>query len=320
MSTNQNPVGEHISFDEQVVVVTGGGQGLGRAYALEFARRGAAVVVNDVAAEAADAVVAEITESGGRASAAYDSVGTPEGGEAIVGRAVSDFGSVDAIVHNAGSWRNGPLEDMSAQDLDAVLDVHLRGAFFVARPAWKLFQAKGYGRVVLTSSSAGAFGRDLGSNYVCAKAGLIGLAKAMSHEGERHGIKANAILPNAKTALTRRPMDPAYRARMDASLTAILPRRIPEMVTPMVAYLASRQCSVNGEAYAAGCGHFARVFIGETAGWASVPAAPPTAEEVMAHFDEIHSRADYAVPKSIFDDMEWVTKALRAVDAEALVD
>jgi NAD(P)-dependent dehydrogenase (short-subunit alcohol dehydrogenase family) len=317
---SREAVDERISFEGQVAIITGAAHGLGRSYALELAGRGAAVVVNDVAAEAADAVATEIKESGSRAIASHDSVGTPEGGAAIVRTAVDTFGSLDVIVHNAGTWRNAPLEEMTVEMFDAVLDVHLRGAFFLTQPAWKILIDKGYGRVILTSSSAGAFGRQLGVNYVAAKAGLLGLARALAQEGEHHGIKANAILPSAATAQTRRPMASEYRARMDAAQVAILPRRVPEMVAPFVAYLASRQCAVNGEAFNVGCGYFARVFTGMAAGWVSAPRDPASAEEIMTHLNEIEDRSEYSLPNDIIDDLHEVTRALKAAKAEGLAD
>src|SRR5438094_2476354 len=192
-----------ITFDGQVVIVTGAGQGLGRAYAIELGRRGARVVVNDLAGldspegSAAEAVARAIEAAGGTAVASHDTVATPEGGQPIVDKAVETFGTIDAVIHNAGVWRHKYYEDMTPDQLDPVLDVHLRGAFFVTQPAWPLMQAKGYGRIVLTSSSTGAFGRLAGTNYAAAKAAMLGLARALSLEGAEHGIKTNCILPVA---------------------------------------------------------------------------------------------------------------------------
>lgn len=320
MSNSKDTTDEQILFDGQVAIVTGGGFGLGRSYAIELARRGAAVIVNDIAAEAADEVVAKIEQAGGRAVAVHDSVGTPEGGAAIVQVAVDAFGSLDAIVHNAGTWKNAPIEEMTIDKLEPVLDVHLKGAFFLTQPAWSILKDKGYGRIVLTSSSAGAFGRLQGSNYVAAKAALLGLARALAQEGEDVGIKANAILPSAATAQTRRPMQSEYRARMDAKQVAILPRRIPEHVAPFVAYLASRQCAVTGEAFNVGCGYFARVFTGMTSGWVSTPVDPASAEEIAEHIDDIEDRTEYSMPNSILDDLDEVTAALKDAKAEGLAD
>ncbi len=249
-----------ISFDGQVVVVTGAGGGLGRAHALELARRGASVVVNDVAGldspegPASDAVVAEIEAAGGKAVASYDSVATQEGGQAITDRALDTFGTVDAVIHNAGVWRHVRFEEMTADQLDPVLDVHLRGAFFVARPAWSIMKDKGYGRIVLTSSGAGAFGREVGTNYVAAKAGILGLGRALSLEGTRHGILTNCLLPIAPFGRKK----PGPSAVTDQLTSTGLPQNAgPELVSPLVAYLASAACAVSGEAFSAGCGRFA---------------------------------------------------------------
>src|SRR4051794_9837243 len=280
-----------ISFDGQVVVITGAGQGLGRAYALELGRRGAAVVVNDVGGvdgdgvPTADAVVAEIEAGSGRAVASYDTVATPEGGAAIIDRAVEHFGTVDAVVHNAGVWRNVPFDEMTVDELEPVLDVHLRGAFFVTRPAWSIMKGKGYGRIVLTSSSAGAFGRESGANYVSSKAAMLGLGRALALEGAAHGIRANCILPIAPFG-RKGPV----RAELKAHVTdSGLPPGAagPEQVAPMVAYLASAACTVTGAAFSAGGGRYARVFIGVADGWLGPAGACATAEEIETHLDAI---------------------------------
>jgi NAD(P)-dependent dehydrogenase (short-subunit alcohol dehydrogenase family) len=295
-----------LSFDGQVVVVTGAGGALGRAYVLELARRGAAVVVNDVAGlespegPAADAVVAEIEAAGGRAVASYDSVATPEGGRAIVERALERFGTVDAVIHNAGVWRHVFYEDMTPDQLDPVLDVHLRGAFFVTQPAWSIMKQKGYGRIVLTSSGAGAFGRESGTNYVAAKAGILGLGRALALEGTRHGIHTNCILPIAPFGRQR----PVPGAITEQLANAGLPLDAgPELVSPLAAYLASAACTVSGEAFSAGCGRYARVFIGVATGWLSPEGAEATAEDIAAHLDDMEDLGDFAVPGSVWEEL-----------------
>jgi NAD(P)-dependent dehydrogenase (short-subunit alcohol dehydrogenase family) len=304
-----------ISLDGQVAVITGAGRGLGRSYALELARRGAAVIVNDIAGDAADAVVAEIVAGDGRAAPSYDSVATADGGAAIVQAAVDSFGTVDVVVHNAGAWRNAPFDEMTTENLDPVLDVHLRGAFFVVRPAWPILVAKGYGRIILTSSNVAAFGREQGANYVAAKAALLGLTRALALEGERHGIAANAIMPNAATSDERRPMSEEYRARLEAALAPLEGRRTPEMVAAMVAFLASRECTVTGETFSAGAGRYARVFAGVTEGWTSAPPEPPPAEAILEHLDEIRDRTRYLVPVSVFDEVEAIAASVRSATA-----
>ena len=307
------PAAMAIRFDGHVVVITGAGQGLGRAYALELGRRGAAVVVNDVGrldgdgGSTADVVVAEIEADGGRAVASYDTVATAEGGRAIIDRAADAFGTVDAVVHNAGTWRNVPFDEMTADQMDPVLDVHLRGAFFVTRPAWSIMKEKGYGRIVLTSSSAGAFGRESGTNYVSSKAGLLGLGRALALEGAEHGIRANCILPIAPFG-RKGPV----RAELKSHVTSSgLPPEAagPEQVAPMVVYLASRECTVSGEAFSAGGGRYARVFIGVADGWFGPAGGCATAEDIEAHLDAIEDLSSYAIPGSAWDELRDIGAA-----------
>ena len=308
-----------IRFDGQVVIVTGAGQGLGRAYALELGRRGAAVVVNDVGhldddgGPTADAVVAEIEAAGGRAVASYDTVATPEGGAAIVDRAVDHFGTVDAVVHNAGVWRNVPYAEMTVDQLEPVLDVHLRGAFFVTQPAWSIMQAKGYGRIVLTSSSAGAFGRESGANYVSSKAAMLGLGRAHALEGEAHGIRANCILPIAPFG-RKGPVVPALKNQVASS--GLPPEAAgPEQVAPMVAYLASAACTVTGEAFSAGGGRYARVFLGVASGWLGPAGGCATAEDVEAHLGDIEDVRDFSMPSSAWAELRDIGAAHARRDA-----
>ena len=304
-----------ISFDGQVVIVTGAGQGLGREYALELGRRGASVVVNDVAGSdrpegsAADLVVREIEAAGGKAAASRDSVGTPEGGKAIVDQALARFGTVDAVIHNAGVWRHKLYHEMTPDQLDPVLDVHLRGAFFVTQPAWSIMKAKGYGRFVLTSSSTGAFGREAGTNYAAAKAGMLGLGRALALEGAQLGIKTNCILPVAPF----RKRGPVPAELLERLNNAGLPAEDagPELVAPMVVYLASGACTVSGEAFSAGGRRFGRVFIGVADGWLSPSDACPTAEDIEAHLSEIEDLSSYALPASSWDELRSIGRLLK---------
>ena len=299
-----------ITFDGQVVIVTGAGQGLGRAYALELGRRGAKVVVNDLAGlgsaegSAADAVVREIVSVGGKAVAAHDTVATPEGGKAILDKALESFGTIDAVIHNAGVWRHKYYEEMTPDQLDPVLDVHLRGAFFVTQPAWTIMQAKRYGRIVLTSSSTGAFGRVAGSNYAAAKAGMLGLARALALEGAEYGIKTNCILPVAPFR-KRGPVPAALTEQLNKS--GLSPDDAgPELVAPMVVYLASAACSVTGEAFSAGGHRFGRVFIAVADGWTNPLESCATAEDIEAHLPEIENLSSYEIPPTSLDELSVI--------------
>lgn len=252
-----------LRFDDRVAVVTGGGRGLGREYALLLARRGARVVVNDAGgslagdgsnAEPAEAVVREIVGSGGQAVASTDSVATPDGGRAIVETAVERFGRIDILIHNAGIVRRAPLREMSYDDFEAVLDVHLRGAFHVVRPAFPLMCDAGYGRIVLTSSIGGLYGNHDVANYAVAKAGVLGLSNVAAMEGAAHGVRSNVIVPAAVT-------------RMAEGLdTSAYPPMGSDLVAPAVGWLAHESCSVTGEVLIALAGRIARAAVAETPG------------------------------------------------------
>jgi NAD(P)-dependent dehydrogenase (short-subunit alcohol dehydrogenase family) len=295
-----------IRFDDRVAIVTGAGGGLGRTYALEFARRGAMVVVNDLGgaadgtgakASAADQVVKEITEAGGKAVANHDSVATPEGGEAIVKSALDNFGKVDVVINNAGILRDKTFAKLEPADLEIVLDVHLKGAFFVSQPAFRSMKENGYGRFVFTASGAGIFGNFGQSNYGAAKMGLVGLSNVLSVEGAKYNIKCNVIAPIARTRLTENLLGPLAES-LD-----------PECVTPLVTYLASEACDQTHEIYDVGGGRYARIFIGLCEGKAFGKGAKPSAEEILQNLDAIRSEEGYTVPASIADEMKAVAKS-----------
>lgn len=270
-----------LRFDGRVAVVTGAGRGLGRAYALLLASRGARVVVNDVGAglagEGADAgpahdVVDEITAAGGDAVASTASVATPAGGAEIVGAALQRWGRIDVLIHNAGNVRRGSLKELGQDDFDAVLDVHLRGAYHVVRPAFGPMCEAGYGRVVLTSSIGGLYGNHGVANYAAAKAGILGLTNVVALEGAAEGVRCNAVVPGAVT-------------RMAAGLdTSAYPPMDPDLVAPTVGWLAHESCSVTGEYWVAIAGRVARAFVAETPG---VYRPSWTIEDVAAHADAI---------------------------------
>ena len=293
-----------LTFDGKVAIVTGAGGGLGRAHALELARRGALVVVNDLGGSvdgtgssesAAQKVVDEIRAAGGEAIPNFDSVSTPEGGESIVRSAVDAFGRVDIVINNAGILRDKSFANLTADLVEPVLDVHLKGAFFVTRPAWVHMREQGYGRIVNTTSASGIFGNFGQANYGAAKMGLVGLARVLAQEGAKYNIKANAIAPVARTRMTEDLLGPA------AELLE------PELVTPVVIYLAHEDCPVSGEIYSVGGGRVARVFIGETKGYINRELS---AEDVREHFDQIRDEDGYAVPASNTEEIMLIVGAL----------
>jgi NAD(P)-dependent dehydrogenase (short-subunit alcohol dehydrogenase family) len=313
---------DRITFEGRAVVVTGAGNGLGRSHALELARRGARVVVNDFggamdgsgsSAKPAERVVEEIRAAGGEAVASYDSVATSAGGRRIVETCMDAFGRVDAVINNAGNLRYAPFDELDDESIEALLGTHLFGAFHVSRPAFRQMRAGGYGRFVFTSSGAGLFGNNQQAHYMAAKAGLLGLCNAVAIEGEAFGIRANCVLPVAHTRMAEGTdpalMRPADRARM-AGLEKVAQAGSPEFVTPLVVYLASEACSVSQQAFSAVYGRFARVFVGVTRGWYGPPGAPASVEDVRDHLAEIDDRARYFVPGSVLDEAGCVVENL----------
>lgn len=288
-----------IRFDNQVVIVTGAGGGLGRAYALDIAKRGGCVVVNDLggtveghdaSSALADAVVKEITDAGGRAIANYDSVATASGAESIVTAAVTAFGRVDALINNAGNMRMATLEESTQEDFEALLAVHLLGSYHMSKAVWPHMKQQGYGRLVFTASSAGMFGNQGQAFYGAAKAGVFGLMNTLSHEGEPHGILCNVIMPNAFSRMTDKASeytDPEALKRASAILPLMQNSMQPEFSVGLAGYLASDICTTTHGAYSSCGGRIARVFVGVTEGWQGSREEPASAEEIAQHFDLI---------------------------------
>ncbi|MET0143275.1 MAG: SDR family NAD(P)-dependent oxidoreductase [Ilumatobacteraceae bacterium] len=291
-----------LTFDGKVVVVTGAGNGVGRAHALEFARRGARVVVNDLGGStdgrggddaAARKVVAEIAAAGGEATPNFDSVATPAGGDAIIQTALDTFGRIDVLVSNAGILRDKSVAKLEWEDLDAVLDVHLRGGFYVSRPAFRAMKDAGGGRIILTTSASGLYGNFGQANYAAAKLGLIGLTRVLALEGARAGILANAVAPVATTRLTR-----GADGDVDDPMA-------PSNVSPLVVALAHESCDISGEVFLAGGGVFARSWVALAEGW--VPSADElTVEGVAANWDTIRSTAGAFEPVDAMSLGPWL--------------
>lgn len=272
-----------MRFDNRVAVITGAGRGLGRAYALLLASRGAKIVVNDPGVSMqgdstnegpAEVVVQEIKAAGGEAIANTDSVATPDGGKAIIASAMNTFGRVDILIHNAGIVRRANIEDMSVEDFEAVLDVHLRGGFHVLRAAFPNMKQAGYGRIVMTGSINGLYGNAGVMNYSVAKGGLIAMSNVAALEGADYNIKSNVILPAAVT-------------RMSAGVdTSAFPPMDPELVAPTVGWLAHESCSISGEMLSSGAGRVARAFPAESPG---VYQPSWTLEKVAQQIDAIRN-------------------------------
>ena len=285
-------------FDGRVAVVTGAGRGLGRAYARLLAARGATVVVNDLGGSMegsgtddgpASSVVAEIAEAGGEAVADTHDVATEGGARSLVDTAIERFGRVDILVNNAGIMRWGRFPDVDAEALHAHLAVHVVGSFNTAKAAWPHLVEQGYGRIVMTTST-GMLGLPNNTAYATAKGGVLGLSRSLATAGAKHGIKVNLIAPAAST-------------RMAGDGGPDMP---PELVAPMIGFLAHEDCPVTGEIYTAGAGRFARLFVASTPGHVHV-GSEPTIEDVAGHWDTINEEHGYTVPADL---MTWSTTFL----------
>ena len=295
-----------VSFENRVVIVTGAGNGLGKAYALELGKRGAKVVVNDLGGAVdgsgsgnspADDVVNEIIENGGEAVANYDSVATKDGGESIVQTAVDSFGTVDAVINNAGILRDKSFANMSEEEFSLIIEVHLKGTYFVTQPAFKIMKENNYGRIVNVASPSGLFGNFGQTNYGAAKMGIVGLTNVLAIEGAKYNIKVNVIAPTAYTRMTE----------------ALLPEDVgklfsAELVTPMVTYLASEACEPTHEIFGVAAGRFARIGIITHEGYVNTQA---TAEDIASNIEEIRTITDGSYPLSNEDELMLIQKAIQ---------
>jgi NAD(P)-dependent dehydrogenase (short-subunit alcohol dehydrogenase family) len=292
-----------LGYEGKVAIITGSGGGLGREHALLLASRGAQVVINDLGGSVsgeggnegpAHTTAKEIEDLGGIAVADTNSVSTPEGGEAIVQTAIDAFGRVDIVINNAGILRDKTFHNMTAEFVDPVIDVHLRGAFWVTRPAWIKMREQGYGRVINTSSNSGILGNFGQSNYGAAKMGLVGFTRVLAAEGAKYNIKANALAPVARTRMTEDILGP-LADKLD-----------PKLVSPVVAWLAHEDCPVTGEIYSVGGGRVARFFIGMTEGYYN---ADLSVEDVRDNWDRIRSEEGYSIPSGPGDEFAAMMKA-----------
>jgi NAD(P)-dependent dehydrogenase (short-subunit alcohol dehydrogenase family) len=295
-----------VSFENRVVIVTGAGNGLGKAYALELGKRGAKVVVNDLGGAVdgsgsgnspADDVVNEIIENGGEAVANYDSVATKDGGESIVQTAVDSFGTVDAVINNAGILRDKSFANMTEEEFSLIIEVHLKGTYFVTQPAFKIMKENNYGRIVNVASPSGLFGNFGQTNYGAAKMGIVGLTNVLAIEGAKYNIKVNVIAPTAYTRMTE----------------ALLPEDVgklfsAELVTPMVTYLASEACEPTHEIFGVAAGRFARIGIITHEGYVNTEA---TAEDIASNIEEIRTITDGSYPLSNEDELMLIQKAIQ---------
>lgn len=285
-----------VRFDGRVAIVTGAGGGLGRAHALLLASRGAKVVVNDLggsrdgtggSSAMADKVVQEIKDAGGEAVPNYDGVDTHEGGENIVKTALDAFGKVDILINNAGILRDRAFHNMTEEDWDKVIAVHLKGSFNVTQPALRAMRQNNYGRIIFTTSGAGIFGNFGQTNYSAAKMGVYGMMNTLKLEGAKYNIHANTIAPIAASRLTE-----------DILPQGVLDKLLPELVSPIVCYLCSEECNETGSVFTAGGGHFGRAAIVEGPG-TYIPGDPPTMEQIRDAFDKIKDMTDASEFKDV---------------------
>jgi NAD(P)-dependent dehydrogenase (short-subunit alcohol dehydrogenase family) len=281
-----------IRFDGRVAVITGAGNGLGRSHARFLASRGAKVVVNDLGGTVAgtgssravaDAVVDEIRAAGGTAIANYDSVATEEGGRNIIKTALDAFGSVDILINNAGNVRDKSFAKMDLADFRALVDVHLMGAVYCTHAAWPVMRSHNFGRIVMTTSSAGLYGNHGHTNYGAVKMAVIGFMNALKEEGRSHNITVNAIAPIALTRMSQ-----------TATTPKIAPLIKPEFVTAAVAWLCAAENAETGQIIQAGAGYYATIEVREAHGAVFGTESIPTPEQIRDRYGEISDMSQAA--------------------------
>jgi len=298
-----------IRFDGRVAVVTGAGAGIGRIYALELAKRGAKIVVNDLGVarngsgssrSAADVAVDEIEKTGGQAVANYDSVSTIEGGKKIIKAGLDAFGRIDILINNAGILRDKTFHKMTEDDWDMVIGVHLKGAFCVTQPAIAYMREAGYGRIIFTSSTSGLYGNFGQVNYAAAKMGLVGMMNALKQEVAKYDIMINTLAPNAWSRMTQDIFPPEFERKM-----------APQFNSPLVLYLCSAECKQTGMIFVSGAGWFGRTAIVSGSGACIGNVSREiTAEEVRDKFNKIVNIEDAKTLNSGADIFQYMTPLL----------
>jgi NAD(P)-dependent dehydrogenase (short-subunit alcohol dehydrogenase family) len=303
-----------IRFDNRVVVITGAGGGIGRQYAMDFAKRGASIVANDLgtsltgegkSASASARLVDEIVQAGGKAVANVDDIATPEGAARLAQCALDTFGRIDVLLNNAGITRNALLADMAPADFRAVLEVHLFGSFHCSRAVWPTMKKQSYGRVLMTTSQSGLYGMETHANYSAAKAALVGLGHALSLEGRHHGILVNTICPMATTRMSEDFLTPEMKIKMR-----------PSSVSAMAMLLSSEKSTHTDLTLEAGMGYFAKVQTYEAQGIVIDPDVA-TPEYLRDHFAQITEMKDANTYSSVPDFLEQVGRRVFAPGAES---
>jgi len=268
---------EAFSLTDQVAIVTGAGRGIGAQTAKTYAEAGADLVLAARTKDQLDEVAEVVRGFGRRALVIPCDANENEALEDVVAQTMAEFGRVDVVVNNAGILRDAAFKNVTPELLDPVIDVHLKGAFNVLRHAWPLMREQNYGRIVNTTSGSGMFGNFGQSNYGAAKAGLMGLTRVLSIEGERNNVRVNAIAPIAHTRMTSEQIDAAM---------------VPELISPLVAYLCHSSCEITGQAYSVGGGRVSRLFLGMTTG---ITEPDLSAEMIAERIEEIESTDEYVI-------------------------
>jgi NAD(P)-dependent dehydrogenase (short-subunit alcohol dehydrogenase family) len=299
---------QSLRFDGQVVIVTGASKGIGRALAGMFAERGATVLINGRTRQTVDEAVSQITAQGGRAVASVGDVAVHSNAKQVTQQALDQFGRIDVVVNNAGALGFTPFESMTTAVLDEVLDVNLRGAFNITQAAWPTMMRQHHGRVLMFPSQ-GIFGAPATAHYALSKAGLIGLTRALSVEGRPHGINVNAVMPFAVTEMLANAMaSGAALLEGGGDMKDVAAQLQPEMIAPLVGWLAHSNCDVTGEMFTTGGGHVARVFVAQGPGYHNAALSP---ELVRDHWSMLSREDGYTVPLNLQASLGCTVEGIR---------